>query len=377
MIGKSKRFLLVTMLLAVMCFYFTVFASAEQVQSSQLYSEDMQEIFNHLDDDIKDGLDSLGIESYTSEELSDISFGDVFQMIFGFLKSGYKKPLSCVCTLLTLFILNAIAGSCILPREGFHEYFETVGVLFVSLLLFSQVVSCIISASSALYALSAFTKMLVPVMAAIAAFSGNPTMAVSYQAGTLYCAEMISAVCRDFLVPILCIFAAAAVCASVNRVVKINSLLAMVKSVFNSVLGLAGTVFTGVLALKNILAANVDRVSFKGIQFVLGSAVPVVGSTLSEGLSSLVAAAGLMKSTYGMIGLIVILVTVLPSICELLIWLLGLTATGYAAQALEQNSTASVIASLRFVLSMMLSLILFSVYLLIVSTGMMILMHAK
>ena len=372
-----KRIFLVTLLIGVMLINFTLFAGADGLKSEKLYSEDMQDLFDGLDDDMKDALYSLGIESYLTEELSEISFGNVFRLLFGFLKRGAVEPLSCMGTLLCLLVLNAIAGSCILPKDGLHDYFETVGVLFASLLLFSQVISCITSATAALTAVGSFTKLLIPVMAAIAAFSGNPTLAVSYQAGTLYCAEIISAVCCDFLVPILCIFAAAAVCAAANRVVRINSVLSMVRTLFNTILGLAGTVFTGVLAIKNVLAANIDRISFKGIQFVLGSAVPVVGSTLSEGLSSLIASAGLMKSTYGIIGILVIIITVLPSLCELLIWIVGLTAIGYAAQALDQNSTASVIASLRFVLSMMLSLILFAVYVLIISTGMIILMHAK
>lgn len=372
-----QRILLVTLFVGVMFFYFTVFACAENVKSDELYTEDMQDLFDGLNDDVRDALASIGIESLSSEELTEISFGNVFQLLFGFLKRGAKAPLSCMGTLFCLLVLNAVAGSCILPKDGLRDYFETVGVLFASLLLFSQVISCVTSSAAALTAVVSFTKLLVPIMAAIAAFLGNPTMAVSYQAGTLYSAEIISSVCCDFLVPILCIFSAAAVCAAANRVVRINSILSMVKTLFHTVLGLAGTVFTGILALKNILAVNIDRVSFKGIQFVLGSAVPVVGSTLSEGLSSLIAAAGLMKSTYGIIGILVIVITVLPSVCELLIWLLGLTAIGYAAQALDQNSTASVIESLRFVLSMMLSLILFAVYLLIVSTGMIILMHAK
>ena len=84
-----------------------------------------------------------------------------------------------------------------------------------------------------------------------------------------------------------------------------------------------------------------------------------------------------MKNAYGIFGIIIIAAVTLPVICELLLWLVSLTAASYVAEAFSQSRTSDVLSSLKFVFSMLLSLVLFSVFVLIISTAMVILMSSK
>lgn len=372
----SKMLILFAVCSTVMLFSFTASASAIDYKAEDLYGEKIEEAINSLDDDVIDVLNSLGLQDFSPDGLSKISISNAFHAIVRILKGAYKEPFLMACTLLGIMLLNAVAG-CYISGGSLFIYFETVSVLFSGLLIFSEIIECIMDAVSAIHSISVLMKLLVPSMAIMATVSGSPAAAVSYNAVTVYIAEIISAVCSDLFAPILCVFAAVAVCGSVNPSVKASPILELIKKIVNTLLGFAGTIFTGVLGIKNILTAGIDRVSVKGIKFILGSAVPVVGSTLSEGLSSVIAAAALMKSAYGVFIMILTAVIALPVITELILWQLSMSVGAYAAAALGQEKNAEILSSLKFVLSIMMSLILFCVFIFIISTAMIILLNVK
>lgn len=370
---KCKVFLLAGLFAVVMLFSFSYGASAETVFDDVFYDN----YGIKLSDDVTDVLKSLGFEDFSPEEFSEISLLDTFSSIMNVFKGSIKKPMAVMCSLLGLIVLCAVACRIIQNNKAFADYLNSIITLLIVLVAFVNAVYCIADSVAAVYSAGLLMKSLVPATAVLTALSGSPSMAVSYNAISMYCAEVISAVCRDFLTPVLCSFSAVAVCLSVNMLYNSDALLEAVKRFISVTLGLAGTIFTGILSLKDVLAVGIDKVAVKGVKFILGSSVPVIGSALSEGLSSVIASVALMKNTYGTIGIIVIVAVTLPAICELILWQLTFSLTGYAAQALGLDGVSKALTSLKYVMSMMLSVLLFLIYVLIVSAAMVILLGNK
>lgn len=370
---KCKVVLLNITFIAVMVFCFTVCACAESISQDEIYDNfDIE-----LDSEVKNILSDFGFDDFSAEEISNISVFDTFYALLDIFKGSMSKPFSCFCSLLAIILLCASASSFLNNSGAFFQYYDSVITLFVSLYAFANTAECIADCVASIYSTGILMKSLIPATAALAAFSGNPTIAVSYNSVAMYCAEIITAVCRDFLTPVLCSFSAVAVCAGVNQSFNIEPILNSVKKFVSIVLGLAGTVFTGIMALKDVLAVGIDKVAVKGVKFVLGSAVPVVGSSLSEGLSSVIASVSLMKNTYGAIGIIVIIVVTMPSVCQLILWQLTFSATSYAAQSLGLTGAYKALSSLKYVTSMLLSILLFTVYILIVTSALIMLLGNK
>ena len=379
---KNKRilckvFLLCSILCCVMLFSFTASAEESADISGEIYEKGIENLMESVDDDVYDILKSLGVEEFSPEDFINIGLDDSFKLVFDIFRGSLTEPLKCLCSLLGVVIMTAAAGSFIDEKGSFKIYFDSVTVLFSGLLAFSMAEQCIKSVASSLYSVGTALKALIPIMAAVTAYSGNPALAVSYNAVALYSAEIINALCQDFLTPVLCMVAAVSVCGSVNVSADFSPLLSGAKKIINIILGLCGTVFTGILTVKDVLAASVDKVSVKSLKFLLGSAVPIVGGSVSEGFSSVLASVSLMKNTYGMLGIIIIGVMVFPALCQLILWMAAFILASYAASSLGQSKTASVISSLQFVLSMLLSVLIFITYISVISTAMVILMAGK
>lgn len=367
---KKIHIILISVLM-LMIFSTTAFAEDD------FYDNSLDSILSCIDEDTKSLLEDFGLSDYSYDELYSISLSDIADLIFSIFKGSLKEPLECAITVISISLICTAGTVYIGKNNSIAQYLELMSIIFISLLIFSKITACISRTVTAIESLGILMKILVPIIAVLSAVSGSPTLAVSYNAATVYVAEVVTAVCRDFLTPLLIIFACTAVCLSLNSVIKSDSVLNMLKKCINMLLGLAGTIFTGVITMKDILATGADKVSVKGIKFLIGSSVPVVGSALSEGLSSIIASVSLMKSTVGIIGIIIMIVLVLPTVCELIVWIFSLSFAEYCCEIFLQNKTSSVLTSFRFTASMLLSILLFTTYILVVSTGMVILMGNK
>lgn len=368
-----KKIIVVIMsLLIVFALSLTVFA-----EDDDFINKSIDSIIDSIDKETALLLEDIGLDTYSYEELYNISFADIADLVMSIFKGSLKAPLKCITTVVGISLICTLGQTYINKNNSISQYLEMMTVMFLSLFLLSKIVTTISRTVTSIESVGVLMKVLIPVLAAVVTFCGNPALAVSYNAVTMYVAQLITAICRDFLTPLLIIFACISVCLSLNSVIKSDSVLNMIKKFINMVLGFVGTIFTGIISIKDILASGADKVSVKGIKFLIGSSVPVVGSVLSEGLSSVLASVSLMKNTLGVIGIIVVLVLVLPVVCELTVWIFSFSFAGYCCEVLSQNKTASVLSSFRFTCSLLLSVLLFTVYILIVTTGMVILMGNK
>lgn len=370
---KCKVLFLHMITITVMLFCFTVSASADNMTINDLYSDYNVE----LSEEVKDVLRTLGFEDFSAEEFSRISISDTFRTIMNIFKGSMKKPFSCMCLLIGIIMICSLATGFLQQNKSIGVYFDTVITLFITVVAFVNITQCIADSVASMYSAGILMKSLIPATALLAAFSGSPSLAVSYNAVSMYCAEVVTAICRDFLTPVLCSFSAVSVCVAVNSTFNYDAILSGVKKIVSVILGLLGTVFTGVLALKDVFAIGIDKVAVKGVKFFLGSTVPVVGSALSEGLSSIIASVSLMKNIYGAIGITVIVAVTFPAVCEMILWMIAFSVAEYSAQALGLSGVSKGMASLKYVVSMMLSILLFTVYILIVSSAMIMLLGNK
>lgn len=366
-----KRLLFIVILtLILFTVSFTAFAE------NDYKTQAVDEILDNVNEETKTLLEKLGLNEFTAEELNNISLEDIGELLLGIFKGSLTEPIKTFITLIGIILLFAVCN-CYITNNSIKTLFECISVIFISLIIFSGLMNCISKSSTALESVSILIKTLIPIIAAIASFSGNPALAVSYNAITVYAAEIITAVCSEFLTPLLMIFSVLAVCMTFSPSIKGDSVLSAIKKCFTVILGLCSALFTGIAGIKNLLSSGADKVSVKGIQFILGTSVPVVGGALSEGLSSVLATVSLMKNTIGVTGIIIITVTILPVICELILWSLILSFSSYICAVFSQQNASNVLGSLKFVITTLQSVILFCAYIFIVSTGMVILMGSK
>lgn len=338
--------------------------------ASQLYEESgVSSVFDSLDEETLDLLGQLGVDTRDPEAILHIGPEQVVQAALSVLTGGLADPVRQCMIIMGCVLLFALVDS-VSPGGG--KASEPSGMLFMLILAFLVIVpvtGCVRHALSAVQTLSGFTKLLLPVLTALAAASGKPLTAAAASAAGLGAAETVSALVDTFFVPVTGAYAAVCLVAAVNPLFNLQNIALFFRRVFTVLLGGVAVLFSGVLTLKGSAASAADSLAFKGVKFLVGGLVPVVGGAVSEGLSSVTAALVSVNKAVGALGILAMVLTVLPTVLEILIWWAALYVCSLAATLAGQPQIAFYLSGVSNVIVMLNILLLFDFFVFLAAVG--------
>ena len=110
------------------------------------------------------------------------------------------------------------------------------------------------------------------------------------------------------------------------------------------------------------------------VRFVISSAVPVVGNALSEAYSSLFGCLGVVKSTAGVFGIVVMAGSLLPPVLELSLMMLSLDLAAGIGELLGEKRPVGMLRAISSAMGVMLGLILCYGMMILVSVAVLLLL---
>jgi stage III sporulation protein AE len=142
------------------------------------------------------------------------------------------------------------------------------------------------------------------------------------------------------------------------------------KKIITGSISILSAAFVSILSIKTSISSRADILGIRSIRFVINSVVPVIGSTISEGLLSIQSYSSLIKSSVGIVGIIAIALVFLPSIIEVMLWRFMLSVCLIISGVFGDNSVTLVLKAFKdtmllvnvvLVLSMMTSVVSFGI----------------
>ena len=121
------------------------------------------------------------------------------------------------------------------------------------------------------------------------------------------------------LVPLVYGYIAASVAYAAVGNEGLKRLAALIKWLATTILTIVLLVFVGYLTVSGIIAGSADAATVKAAKFAISGAVPVVGGILADASESILAAAGVLRSTVGVFGMVVVLAICLLPFLQLAI----------------------------------------------------------
>lgn len=194
-----------------------------------------------------------------------------------------------------------------------------------------------------------FSKALLPTVTAAGAAAGMPAASVARQGATLLFLGLLITLADRLILPVLYAYVAAQAAYAALDNNGLKRLAGLIKWGATGMLTILLTGFTFYLTISGAVAGNADAMSQKAAKTVLSGMVPVVGGILSDAAETVVAGAGMVKGTVGVVGLLTVLaICVIPFLqlgAHYLVykWAAALTATvttGPAAELIDAIGSA-------------------------------------
>ena len=359
--------------LIILSFSVNAYAAGEsEYYNGQVESSGAEDILSRLDSETKERLGELGIEDVNFSSLFDVSFSKIFSFVKKAAEGKLESPLKSLMKLLSVIILIAVCESFMPDDDKMKNVINMAAVLFSVTVIISPLYDAMESAVSSVGVCADFMKSLIPVLVGIVSASGNPSLAVSFQSCAFAAAEVISALGKNYVVPIVGAVTALDLTGSLMPSMKLSGITELVKKTVIQTLSFTATLYVSFLGIKGALANAADTVASKGIKLVISSAVPIVGGAVSEAYSGIIGSLVLVRSTVGIFGIIVIAVITVPSMLQLLFWIFALKLGAAAGEVFSLGGVSSLLMALSCAITLLNVVILFGAVLFIISLALLL-----
>jgi|GEM_PF-1721260 len=364
-----KRKATVVLLILIFVSVFSFGAKAESVpkEFENIYGG----VFSSIDDETKRLLESAGVSESDLTSLLSLSPGSVINVIKELFGKTMAEKASLFGTCLVLIILIKLFSS-FMTSSRLKEAAENIGAVF---LVFSLTAYSAAVADSCVRAVSLtkdFMLVLIPVLGAVLAFSGNEISAVSVSTGVFAFAEGISVLFSDMIPPVTAAGAALGAAAALSPVSGMEKFASMLNKALTTVMAFVSGIFAAVLSIKGVIAGAQDSLKLRGLKFIINGSVPVVGSAIGDALGSLTAGFRLIKNSAAVLGVLAAVFINLPALSSLVIWKLMLFLLSLTAEMLEIKKIPGFISVLTSVFSVLIAVIMFNVSVFIIALAIII-----
>ena len=322
---KKIRYISVLVVIILLC---TPAAYASDSGKGGIYpSKEMDALFESLPDEVYAELSDFAEAENDSDRIKSVvdKFDIVYfikyvvRIVTGLLLPGISScaPLLCIILVSALIRKYTSDGSC--AEIGNYTTSVIVGVTVCTV-----TVNAVNIAVTYISRINAVMIAMVPVMNAVLLTSGELTSASVSSAGLMLYITVTEKLTEIVLVPLSGILLALCSVTGVFRSINISSLISDIRRVVMTLMGFSLLIYSFVMGIQSSLAKSADSLSMKTARFAIGTYIPIVGGALSDALTTISAGLSVIKHFTGSIGIVIILLTVLPTVISLYISRLSL-----------------------------------------------------
>ncbi len=348
-------------------FSLTAFAGDGDIDS---YKDEFSfdEMISSLDSSVIEVLSEMGITEISYESIFSVTPKKVFDSLYEVCRSSLKEPFKCFLTVTGIMALMALITN--ISRSP--ETVTLIGSCCVSCFLLVPLLSLVTRSFSILETLSVFTTSFAGVFCAVSSASGGVVQGTSFLGINVALNSLLSMILSYLAKPLSNVMCALSILSCFNIKTFSERMSDLIKKVYIFILGALTTAFSGISGIKTILGAGADTVATRGVKFLVGRSIPLVGGVVSESYQSVMASLSLIKSTVGVFGILTVVIIVCPIVLELFIWCLALNFISTMGDVLGSFKIQNVVLIFKDVLILLIATIIFSSVLFIISCGFML-----
>lgn len=320
---------------------------------------------NNLGQDVKQFFNDNDIEPSDINWVNKLSEKDVLLHIIKFLTGGIKAPIKAAAVLIGVLLISAAITS--FGTVSNSNTAVCVAVLAITAMISGDIWQSVYSAVNAIKATNSFMLSFVPVFASMVALSGKSVTAVSMNTLLLTACEVVSFVASFVILPLMGGYLALSISMSVSPLLHNTGIAENIKKISIWILSFIGTLFAGVLGVQTTVNSAADTVALRTAKFILGTSVPVVGGILGDAVSTVSSSIELLRSSFGIYGVVAIALILLPILLELVVWRFSLNTVLAVSELFSLSKTTVVLKAVDAMISVLISVLLMVGILFIIS----------
>lgn len=317
-------------LCALMIFSTTTFAFASNLpqdipqdiisqQEKNLNVENVQQILDEISSQNRN-FPKLNIANLIRDIISGKSVFDMSQLLPDIFKAVFGEISLNIRLLIQIIALSVICALLINLQRSFND--ETISqiafivtYMVIVILLLNSFKASMDVGKRTIDQMVNFMQALMPTLFAALVSSGSAVSAATFNPIIAYSVEGISAIMRDYIIPVIYWISVLSLVNNLNARFQIDKYIDFIRSIITTIIILLPLMFLGVLTVEGITSPFVDNAAIKTAKFATGKFIPMVGSVMSDTFDAILRYTVILKNSIGVIGMLaVVFITVYPLI---------------------------------------------------------------
>ncbi len=333
-----------------------------------------QKLWNSIDDSTKEYLNELGVDNLKLEELFKVTPSRVMKFVFNLVMNKTSSLSKKLIIIFVVLVFSSIALSFLKQTNKMENIIDYVCIIVILSFVMEPIGQLLTDSATVIKNSAIFINTYLPVMTGVIVASKSPNLAITYNSFSILISNVISVFADKLFVPIISVLFSLNIISSFSVEAFQIKILKTIRRVITIVLSLFSTVFTGLLTTQSILASSSDSIALKGIKFISGTFIPIVGGNVGDAISSVMSSFMIMKNTLGIFIIFVVILINLPVMIELLVWYFFFSFCSIISSLFYMNKITDILDSLASTISLLNIILFFITFILVISTGIIIVM---
>ena len=247
-----------------------------------------------------------------------------------------------------------------MPLAGFLVILFAVGRIMNNLLGLGE---------ETIAVLNVFSKALLPTLSAATAAGGGAVSASVRQVATVFFSDVLMSLINSLLLPLVWVFVALSAADAILPAGRLGGIAGGVQKAITWLLSGSLILFTGYLSLSGAFASSADSLTLRMTRSAIGGAIPVVGGIISDAADTVLAGAGVMRQSIGVVGTLTILATCILPFLKLGVQYLLLKLSAFFAATVAPTPLVKLVDSLSTAFGLVLGMTGAAALLLLISVA--------
>lgn len=347
----------------ILLMIFFVFAAPAVCAQSEQTAESItanieKKLEGSTSDEVRKALDSTGISVSSPKAVSTIEPKGLLEKAWNHFKESLRSPFVMLAKLIAVTLLGVMIRSASSNDDSVSRVFELVCLICTVTIMTDTVRDSFISVQNSISSVNTYLAAYLPVFSGITAAGGNVIGSNGYLAIMLFVCEVMGVIASKVLLPFLSIVLAVTLISAINPRLNFTDVAGSIKKFVIVGLGLIMTVFTGIMSIQGLTGAAADNVSSKAIKFAASSFIPVIGNSVSEAYSTVKGSLGVIRSTVGSIGIIVLFIIAAKPVISMIAVKLAIFLAKCVNDFFGRSKISDLLGSVNSVLSIGMSIVI-------------------
>ncbi len=364
----------------VLLFFLIIFSTITVYAEDNIFEDTYQEqleisgaenLINYIEKESRENLKNIGITGSNFNDIAKINPQKIFEEILIIAKKISYTPLSIFSIILAIIIICALFNGLksSIGDKPMQQTISIVSTLCVCGCIVVPIVKCIENVSNVIKNVANFMIVYVPVITGIMFTSGQALSATNYSFMMVTAGEIISQIAARLLSPLLNMILAVSIVSSISFKMNLSSVCDILNKSVKWVLEFVMATFVTLMTIQTFVATSADNLGTKSVKFAINSFVPVVGGALSEAYTTVYGCLKLLKSGLGAFAILAAGFMFIPIIIECIFWLISLNSCACISDIFELTYISNLLRSSSKVLSTILIILVCTITILLISTG--------